>query len=444
MSERLIGGRYRLRELVGKGGFGAVYVADQVGLDRPVALKLLHQQRMDSADRDRFEREARLAQRLEHPNTVRLLDFGCDGQDSPYIAFELLRGKSLAALLKEHGAMPARRVARITSQVLKSLMEAHGLGIVHRDIKPANLFITAHAGEPDFCKVLDFGIAKTLESQSKVLTQAGQVVGTPAYMAPEIITGRPLTPASDLYSLGHVMVQMLSGSRLVSGDLVAMMSQHSSAEPFVLPADVSQGPLAEIVKRAIAKNPAERYADAAAMLRDIEALGPALEASSLAPAAAAASTSLSATQPATQPPPPTPNPVAVAATVSATQPAPPARTGKGKRASFGGLLIGSVLAIGIAAIAAIGLAAFLLLRPDDPRPPPPRAKVESPARTLLPSPPERVVAPTAKPKPTSNATPAVQPKPGPQPCYREVTRDGMKGLEPAPCNSRKRGADYGY
>ncbi len=271
-SGQVIGGRYRLQSLLGQGGFGEVYVAEQLGLDRPVALKLLHGPCMDPVVQERFEREARLAQRLEHPNTVRLRDFGLDADGSPYIAFELLRGRPLGALLREQGSLPPRRVCRIAEQVLKSLMEAHGLGIVHRDVKPANLFVTEHAGEPDFCKVLDFGIAKSLDSRTKALTSDGEVVGTPAYMAPEAFSGELLTPAADLYSLGIVMTEMLSGARLLTGDALGIVTRHLSSEPLPLPGVVTASPLGPVVARATAKHPAARYPSAAEMLREVEAV----------------------------------------------------------------------------------------------------------------------------------------------------------------------------
>jgi eukaryotic-like serine/threonine-protein kinase len=270
--QQLIGGRYRVRGLLGKGGFGSVYAAEQLGLDRPVALKLLHDTQTDPVTQARFEREARLAQRLEHPNTVRLLDFGFDTDGSPYIVFELLHGKSLLALLREGGAMAPARARRIAIQALKSLMEAHDLGIIHRDIKPGNLLISEYAGEPDFCKVLDFGIAKPLDAQGKALTSAGEVVGTPAYMSPEALAGQTVTPASDLYSLAIVLAEMLSGSRLITGDPVQIMTFQLSHEPLGLPAEVTQSPLAHVVERATRKNPAERYASAAEMLRDLESI----------------------------------------------------------------------------------------------------------------------------------------------------------------------------
>jgi serine/threonine-protein kinase len=157
-------------------------------------------------------------------------------------------------------------------QVADALDAAHSKGIVHRDIKPANLFVTDHAGEPDFCKVLDFGIAKPLDADGKVLTNTGEVMGTPAYMAPEILSGGPLAPGSDLYSFAIVMAEMLSGRRLLTGDPVQIMMTQLAEEPLVLPPEVARSPLFAVVERAARKNPVERYTSAEAMLRDLEAV----------------------------------------------------------------------------------------------------------------------------------------------------------------------------
>src|SRR5262245_57203157 len=156
-----VAGRYRIDALLGRGGFGVVYSATQLPIGRPVALKMLLAEALAEADGViRFRREAELAQRLSHPNTVRLYDFGETEQGLPFIAWELLRGRSLEAILMEDGALPPVRVARIAGQVLKALMEAHALGVVHRDVKPSNVFLSDFSGERDFVKVLDFGIAK--------------------------------------------------------------------------------------------------------------------------------------------------------------------------------------------------------------------------------------------------------------------------------------------
>ena len=267
----VIGGRYRIDAPLGEGGFGAVFVATQLAVGRAVALKVLRPELCaSSAMVARFEREVELVKRLEHPHTVRLLEVGRAADGSPFLVFELLRGRTLAATMIGEGAMPAARVARIASQVLKSLMEAHELGIVHRDIKPPNIFLSEFHGETDFVKVLDFGIAKG--SSLGPLTEPGAVLGTPAYMAPEQIHARAPTFASDLYALGISMSEALSGEPLFRHlpPAEAARLQISPAPVPHRPAALAS-PLCRVILRATEKAPQARYPSAAAMLADLEA-----------------------------------------------------------------------------------------------------------------------------------------------------------------------------
>jgi serine/threonine-protein kinase len=268
-SGTLIAGRYRVDAEIGRGGFGAVLAATQLPIGRAVAVKVLLPEMALGEHKERFRREAALAQRLEHPNTVRLLDFGVTDDGLPFLVFELLKGKPLDAVLRETGALHPLRVARIASQVLKSLMEAHALGVVHRDIKPANVFLCTFQGEPDFVKVLDFGIAK--EQGQDALTQAGQVLGTPSYMAPEQMMGRPVTPLADLYTLGLVMAEALTGAVVFQGenDAEVCVAQLSDA-PAPLPPAVLRSPLGPVILRATQKLPERRFASAGEMLAQLD------------------------------------------------------------------------------------------------------------------------------------------------------------------------------
>ncbi len=280
----VVAGRYRVEALLGRGGFGVVYRAVQLNIGRAVALKMLLAEALAHPEGiARFRREAELAQRLEHPNTVRLYDFGETEQGLPFIAWELLRGRALDEVLAATGGLPPARVARIAVQALKALMEAHALGIVHRDVKPSNLFLCEFSGEPDFVKVLDFGIAKSL-SDGPGLTSDGIIVGTPSYMSREQVGGRDLTPASDLYALGLVMAEALTGRPVFAAEsgLALCMAQLSEA-PVPLPPSVLASPLASVIARAVQKDPAARFATAAEMLAQIEGSAPQISAAVCSP-----------------------------------------------------------------------------------------------------------------------------------------------------------------
>ena len=270
----VIDGRYRIEALLGSGGFGAVYRATQLNLGREVALKVLHSGLLASAQTlQRFQREAQLAQQLNHPNTVRLFDFGQTQSGAPFMVWELLSGKPLDALLGQYGALAPARVARIAIQILKSLMEAHALGIVHRDIKPANIVVGDFHGEPDFVKVLDFGVAKTLLDSGSAMTADGQMIGTPSYMAPEQVRGENVGPAADLYSLGLVMAEALSGQVVFQGNsLIDVCMAQASDNPAPLPVQAQQGPLAPIIQGATQKRADARYQSAEQMLQELSSL----------------------------------------------------------------------------------------------------------------------------------------------------------------------------
>src|SRR6185437_9827319 len=200
-------------------------------------------------------------------------DFGRAADGSPFLVFELLKGQTLDAAIRAGGGLPATRVHRIATQILKALMEAHSLGIVHRDIKPANVFLCDFQGEPDFVKVLDFGIAKG--TGQGPLTRSGQVVGTPSYMSPEQVSGLPVTFASDLYAVGLVMSEALTGMPVYRNapgpEIIA-----AQVSPAPVPHEplVFESPLAPVIFRATQKQPNLRYGSGAEMLAHLQALSP--------------------------------------------------------------------------------------------------------------------------------------------------------------------------
>lgn len=266
---RIFGGRYRAEQALGQGGFGLVLTATDQKTDRKVALKVLRGSELDTEARSRFDREARVVQRLTHPNTVRLYDFGAESDGTQYIVYELLQGETLTRLM-QRGALPWDRTVKIGVQVLKSLSEAHELGIVHRDVKPANVMLVQFAGDADVVKLLDFGIAKPLMNASKALTQSGIMLGTPRFMSPEQVRGENISPRSDLYSLGILLTELVSGRKVFQGDPVSVMMEQVSPAIVPIPAEVRNAPFGPVLERALRKDPAERYSSALEMLTALE------------------------------------------------------------------------------------------------------------------------------------------------------------------------------
>src|SRR5687768_5116133 len=218
MIGQLIGGRYRITGVLGEGGMGVVYVGEQQmgSTIRKVAVKTLHPHlSKDPSVLARFHRECGTVAQLEHPNTIKFYDFGSTADGTLYIAMEFVKGKPLNEVIEGGGPMVPERVMKIMKQVCGALDEAHKQGIIHRDLKPENLILTDRAGETDFVKVLDFGIAARSESadaqKEQKLTQQGMVLGTPPYMSPEQFTGKQLDSRSDIYSLGVMSYEMLTG-----------------------------------------------------------------------------------------------------------------------------------------------------------------------------------------------------------------------------------------
>ena len=205
--------RFRVARLIGKGGMGAVYEAHQLSMGRAVALKVMLSNITDVDAVRRFYREARASSRLEHPNTIRVFDYGTDESGRQFIAMELLTGEPLSAVLRREKTITPDRVVSIATQVAKSLGEAHAAGLVHRDLKPDNIYLCELYGEQDFVKVLDLGIARfTCQDEvTSALTKAGMTVGTCDYMSPEQVMAAELDGRSDLFALGLIMYRCLVG-----------------------------------------------------------------------------------------------------------------------------------------------------------------------------------------------------------------------------------------
>jgi serine/threonine-protein kinase len=270
MLGQTLGGKYKVVRLVGEGGMGAVYEGEQqLGTTkRKVAIKTLHPHlSRDPKIKARFEREVGTVAELEHPNTIQVYDFGTHEDGILYIVMEFLQGRSLATVLESEGAMAPDRVERILQQIGGSLEEAHGRGIVHRDLKPDNIVLVDRAGKKDFVKVLDFGIAKRsqeTDTREQKLTQQGTVLGTPPYMSPEQFSGRPIDARSDIYSLGVMAYEMLTGKLPFAANTPwEWATQHMTQAPIPLEshAEGMRAPaeMRRAVLRALAKEPEARF-----------------------------------------------------------------------------------------------------------------------------------------------------------------------------------------
>jgi len=274
-----IGGRYLLGEVLASGGFGAVHAARDVEADAAVVVKTLLPGQMDnSTGLQRFFNEARLASRLQHPNTVRTLDFGHTEDGRLFIVLERLRGEDLSEVLARSGPVHADRAQDIAIGVLGSLVEAHAEGLVHRDLKPANIFLVEGTPGPDGVRVVDFGIAKEVGEGGLDLTRADMVVGTMPYLPPELLRGRPFGPSADVYSLGLVLYHALVGA-VPFGELPGFNSVLRRMEVGVPDirdtvtdgASLSEG-LAAVIMRAVRSDPSERWPTAEAMLTELKRL----------------------------------------------------------------------------------------------------------------------------------------------------------------------------
>lgn len=270
------GGRYQLRDLLGEGGMASVYLAYDSALDRQVAIKTLHTELgREQSFRERFRREAQAVAKLQHTNIVSVFDTGEDelgGALMPYIVMEYVEGEPLGSVLqadiRNYGAMPAEKALKVTGDVLAALDTSHEMGLVHRDIKPGNVMVTKRG----VVKVMDFGIARAMQSGVTSMTQTGMVVGTPQYLSPEQALGRGVDARSDLYSVGIMLFQLLTGRIPFDADSpLAIAYAHVQEEP-VAPSSINRSitpAMDALVARALKKNPNERFPSAAAMQDEI-------------------------------------------------------------------------------------------------------------------------------------------------------------------------------
>jgi eukaryotic-like serine/threonine-protein kinase len=403
VSRRLLSGRYQSEELLGTGGMGEVWRGRDLRLDRPVAIKVLTAAGVqEPMAAERFDREARTAARLTHPNIVAVYDFGTE-EDRSYLVMELVEGRTAGDLLTA-GPLPVDQALSIAVQAGAGIAAAHAAGVVHRDIKPGNLIVTP-AGTVKIC---DFGIARLprLTGQN-TLTGPATKLGTSSYMSPEQALGGPVDPRTDLYGLGCTLYAMLAGAPPFAGDPLSVLHQHVNEPPPPLRERRPDVPveLDALVSELLAKDPADRPADAAVVRERLAALLPRAGTPVAVVAVDAA--------PADPAPPPTTPPA-----VPGLAADPGDRPGRSRRRPL-------LAAAGLTALALLALAGVTLLDRDGTTPPvgPTRAAAPSATATATaPAAPSAPVVPVtvapASPRPRTLApatrTPATTPKPSPR------------------------------
>ena len=272
MTGQVVAGKFEILSQIGSGGMSIVYKARHLQLAKVVALKILKSSRLQNAkDIQRFQKEAQAATALNHPNIVGVREFGLDDSSHPYIVMDYVDGSALSDLIKDK-ALSCERALQIGSQLCAALAHAHEKGIVHRDMKPENVLIGRSADGSELPMIVDFGIARIIdEEQRSRLTQTGEVFGTPAYMSPEQSRGNPVDRKSDIYSLGCMLYEMLSGRQPFQADSpLVMLMKHNSETP--APIEGVSAEIQSVLFKAMEKDPLNRFESAAAMNLAIESL----------------------------------------------------------------------------------------------------------------------------------------------------------------------------
>jgi serine/threonine protein kinase len=285
----IIAERYRVDALLGEGGMGKVYAAEHVHMRKQVAIKVLHPEMSTTPEVvARFEREAVAAGKITHPNVATATDFGRLANSSFFLVLEYVAGTDLRAAINK-GSIGAERAVHIVRQITSAVGAAHAAGVVHRDLKPENIMLVDRDGDPDFVKVLDFGIAKidaigitdpkaspaSGPSSAQPLTKMGAVFGTPDYMSPEQALGQPIDARSDLYSIGVIFFELLAGHRPFKGGAVTLMRAHvldavPSLPPTIIEALGTR--YDDVIQKLLQKSATDRYASAAELLQALDAL----------------------------------------------------------------------------------------------------------------------------------------------------------------------------
>jgi eukaryotic-like serine/threonine-protein kinase len=274
----LFAGRFRIESVLGVGGMGTVYLAQHEVLRRQVALKVIrtdleHEEELAP----RFRREARAASRVDNPHVTYILDFGEAPGGRAYLAMEYVEGLSLDRVLARDGAFEVPRALDLLKQIAEALAAAHACNVIHRDLKPNNIVLTTHEGQPDFVKILDFGLAKILDlTTTSVVTPLGHTYGTPEYISPEQAVDHPLDARADIYGFGVLAFELLVGEVPFTGNTTQVVTAHVR-KPAPAPSSSSQRgdipkALDAVVLRCLAKDPAQRYQRAGALLEVLNSI----------------------------------------------------------------------------------------------------------------------------------------------------------------------------
>ena len=271
----VIASQFKIIKKLGQGGMGSVFLAEQLDMGRRVVVKIMHPPRFgEEAMEERFKREARMVAQLNHPNIVQVYVFGKMHDDQWYLAMEYIEGGSLFELMSSHGALPEARALRIMDQVCSALGEAHHHGVIHRDLKPDNIMLADRHGNADYVKVLDFGIAKMLDDSNARITKTGTVFGTPQYMAPEQARGVEVDQRTDVYALGLILHEMITGASPFKVESTMDYLLKHISEPVRPPRQAFDGlvmlPRTEaLIMRCLEKSPGQRFQSVHELQREI-------------------------------------------------------------------------------------------------------------------------------------------------------------------------------
>jgi serine/threonine-protein kinase len=437
--DRIVADNYLIEEVLGEGAMGRVYRARQLSLDKVVAVKVLHQHL--TGDRNiarRFHREARAASRLNHPNSLHIIDFGQTDDRLLYIVMEHIEGRDLHDILRASFPLPLERIVRLVSQVCLALEEAHAAGIVHRDLKPENIMVIRQRDGGELVKVCDFGIAKIQDpgdsDTSAPITVAGIVCGTPEYMAPEQCRGEPLDGRADLYSAGVILYQLATNALpFVADTPLGVVTRQLTDEP-TAPTLIDDGPVATtlepVILKALSKDRTKRHGSALELKADVERV--AAQGVPVRPAR----TGRRATAPRSRVAAPAP----VAAAPNRPEPVKITRRGRGARWP---IIIAASLAAGAAAFLAVWLLASGYGSTAGPRPTP---SAPAPRLTPRPTAPDAGAAEPSPPPGSSAVAPPSRPSAAPANVPVSRLEGGDRSREPRPRGShappapRRRGA----